>query len=244
MNTTVSKALFRPQLITSAMDTDAYKLHMQQVVFEKYAAVLVRYEFRCRTDENLAEFAGEIREAINNLEGVAFTEDQLRYLSRIPFLKEAYIEFLRQFRFDPRRYVTVRVDNGELLIRAEGPWLYTILFEIPVLSIVSEIRNRHRYGMVNEDVFREELGMTASDIEETRYEAYALPALTATRGRVVFAYGCEQTEDQALEPDEDVSIHRTVTLDQLLISLANGEINDAESCMALQAYALATMPRL
>lgn len=157
MNTTVSKELFRDRLITSAMDTDAYKLHMQQVVFEKYAAIQVKYEFRCRTDENLAEFAGEIREGIYALEGVTFTDDQLLYLSRIPFLKPAYIDFLRQFRFDPRRYVTVRVEQGELVIRAEGPWLYTILFEIPVLAIVSEIRNRYRYGMVNEEVFREVL---------------------------------------------------------------------------------------
>ncbi|WP_328189137.1 nicotinate phosphoribosyltransferase [Marinobacter sp. OP 3.4] len=157
MNTTVSKELFRDQLITSAMDTDAYKLHMQQVVFEKYAAIHVKYEFRCRTDENLAAFAGEIREGIYALEGVTFTDDQLRYLSRIPFLKPAYIDFLRQFRFDPRRYVTVRVENGELVIRAEGPWLYTILFEIPVLAVVSEVRNRNRYGMVDEEVFREVL---------------------------------------------------------------------------------------
>lgn len=157
MNPTVSKELFRPQLVTSAMDTDAYKLHMQQVVFEKYAAIHVKYEFRCRTDENLAEFAAEIRDHIFALENVAFSDDQLLYLTRIPFMKPAYIDFLRQFRFDPRRYVMVRVENGELVIRAEGPWLYTILFEIPILAIVSEVRNRHRYGMVNEEVFREVL---------------------------------------------------------------------------------------
>jgi nicotinate phosphoribosyltransferase len=157
MNATVAKELFRPQLITSAMDTDAYKLHMQQVVFEKYPQVIVAYEFRCRTDEDLAPYAGEIREAIYALESVAFSEDQLRYLGKIPFLKPAYVDFLRQFRFDPRRYVTVRVEEGGLVIRAEGPWLYTILFEIPVLAIVSEIRNRHRFGKVDDDLFREVL---------------------------------------------------------------------------------------
>lgn len=157
MNVTVSKELFRPQLITSILDTDAYKLHMQQVVFEKYSQVIVRYEFRCRTDENLTEFAGEIREAINALENISYSEDQLMYLSKIPFLKEAFIDFLRQFRLDPRRYVTVRVDGDELVITAEGPWLYTIPFEIPILSIVSEVRNRNRYEMVNEEVFREVL---------------------------------------------------------------------------------------
>jgi nicotinate phosphoribosyltransferase len=157
MNKTVSKELFRPTLITSALDTDAYKLHMQQVVFEKYASKMVRYEFRCRIDENLSEFAAEIREAINALEDVTFTEDQLLYLVKIPFLKNAFVDFLRQFRLDPKRYVTVRVEDSELVIFAEGPWLYTIPFEIPILAIVSEVRNRNRYGMVNEEVFREVL---------------------------------------------------------------------------------------
>lgn len=157
MQPIIMKSLFRPQIITSACDTDAYKIHMMQVVFEKYPAVLVKYEFRCRTDENLAQFAAEIRDQINALEDVAFTEDQLRYLAKIPFLKPAFIAFLRQYRFDPRRYVHVSVEGGELVIRAEGPWLYTILFEIPVLAIVSEVRNRNRFGEVTEDIYREVL---------------------------------------------------------------------------------------
>lgn len=157
MNVTVDKSLFRERIITSALDTDAYKLHMHQVVFEKYPAVMVKYKFHCRTDENLAEYAAEIREEIYSLERLRFTEDQLRYLSRIPFLKVAFVDFLRQFRFDPRRYLSVRVEQGELSIECEGPWLYTILFEIPVLAIVSEVRNRRRYGNVREDVIQKTL---------------------------------------------------------------------------------------
>src|SRR5690606_13130171 len=40
-----------------------------------------------------------------------------------------------------RKYITVRpsdLDNGEIDITIKGPWLHTILFEIPVLSIVNE----------------------------------------------------------------------------------------------------------
>jgi len=157
MNKTVSKELFRPKLITSILDSDAYKLHMQQVVFEKYSSCIVRYKFKCRTDENLAEYAGEIREAIYALDGLGYTDDQLMYLSNIPFLKPAFIDFLRQFKLDPKRYITVRVVDGELEIESYGPWLFTIPFEIPVLSIVSEVRNRKRYGTVNEEVLRETL---------------------------------------------------------------------------------------
>jgi len=151
MNAVVDKKLFRQRIITSAMDTDAYKLHMMQVVFEKYSSVIVKYRFKCRTDEDLTPYVSEIRDAINELEGLGFTDDQLMYLSKIPFLKEAFIDFLRQFRLDPKRYLTVSVENGQLAIEAEGPWLYTIPFEIPVLAIVSEVRNRRRYADAGED---------------------------------------------------------------------------------------------
>lgn len=154
MSATADKSLFRQQIITNAMDTDAYKLHMQQVVFEKYAAATVKYKFWCRSDENLAVYADEIREAIYALEGLGFTEDQLIYLSKIPFIKPVFIDFLRQYRFDPKRYLSIRVEQGELVIESNGPWLYTILFEIPVLAIVSEVRSRRRYADVDEDLIQ------------------------------------------------------------------------------------------
>lgn len=154
MNSIVEKSLFRDTLITSALDTDAYKLHMQQVVFEKYAAVEVSYNFTCRTDEDLTPYAKEIESAINDLEGLMFTEDQLRYLSKIPFIKPAFIAFLRNYRFDPRRYIRVTTQGKRLSIQAQGPWLYTILFEVPVLAIVSEVRNRNRFPNVTEDDYR------------------------------------------------------------------------------------------
>lgn len=151
MKPVIDKSLFRPRIITSAMDTDAYKLHMMQVVFEKYPSTIVKYRFKCRTEESLAPFAAEIREAINDLEGLGFTDDQLAYLSKIPYLKEAFIDFLRHYHLDPKRYLTVSVEDGQLAIESKGPWLYTILFEIPVLAIVSEVRNRQRYGNVSDD---------------------------------------------------------------------------------------------
>ena len=88
---------------------------------------------------------------------------------------------------------------------------------------------------------REELGMVALDLVETNLEPYALPSLTAIRGKVVFAYGCSIVSQQDLEPDEDISIYKTVTKPELASMLRNGDINDGESCLALQAYLLESM---
>ena len=47
-------------ILTSLLDTDAYKLHMQQAVFHRYHHINVVAEFRCRGDELLATGQVEI----------------------------------------------------------------------------------------------------------------------------------------------------------------------------------------
>lgn len=91
-----------------------------------------------------------------------------------------------------------------------------------------------------EDIARrellEELGMTVTDVEVTALEPYALPAYTATRGRIAFAYGCHVIAHQELEPNEQVSIYGEVDEVELLALLRNGTITDGESCVALQQF--------
>lgn len=49
-------------IITSLLDTDAYKMHMQQAVFHQNANVNAAYEFICRnSDDYLGVYADEIK---------------------------------------------------------------------------------------------------------------------------------------------------------------------------------------
>ncbi len=62
-------------------------------------------------------------------------------------MKPDFIRFLSLFRFN-LRYVHTGIEDGQLAIRLRGPWLHVILFEVPLLAIVSEVRNRYRYREV------------------------------------------------------------------------------------------------
>jgi len=59
------------------------------------------------------------------------------------FIKSDFVDFLGIFRLN-EKYITVNANaDGTMDIHIKGPWLHTILFEIPVLAIVNEVYFRH-----------------------------------------------------------------------------------------------------
>ncbi|MBA6145479.1 nicotinate phosphoribosyltransferase [Pseudomonas juntendi] len=150
----MSESVFGPRIIQNLLDTDFYKITMMQAVLHNYPNAEVEWEFRCRNDEDLSPYLAEIRYQVEQLAEVTVTHDQLAYLEKIPFLKPDFIRFLSLFRFN-LRYVQVGLDAaGQLAVRVRGPWLHVILYEIPLLAIISEVRNRYRYR----DVVIEQVG--------------------------------------------------------------------------------------
>lgn len=128
-------------IITSLIDTDFYKLTMMQAVHHQYPDAEVVWEFRCRNSEDLLPYLDEIQAEVNKLADLKLTDDEADYLSSIKFMSPDFVRFLKLFRFN-LRYVKVYKESSELCIRLAGPWSHVILFEVPVLAIVSEVRNR------------------------------------------------------------------------------------------------------
>ncbi|QJQ96761.1 MULTISPECIES: nicotinate phosphoribosyltransferase [Halomonadaceae] len=127
-------------IITSLLDTDWYKLTMMQGVHHQYPNASVTWEFRCRNAEDLKPYLTEIREQINRLASLQLTREESAYLSTIPYMSPDFIRFLELYRFRPE-YVEVGMEGSELCIVIDGPWSHSILFEIVILAIVSEVRN-------------------------------------------------------------------------------------------------------
>lgn len=134
-------------MVPSLLDTDFYKLTMMQVVLHQYASAWVRYAFKWRNWEemhlkgSLHNFKSMLDEEIDKLCRLRFQEDELAYLVSFRFFKPDFIEYLRLFKLN-KSYIQTSVEEGRLKINIEGPWLTTILYEIPVLAIVSELYSR------------------------------------------------------------------------------------------------------
>lgn len=129
-------------IITSLLDNDLYKFTMMQAVLHQYPAANVTYEFTSRKPVTLSPYIDEIKTEIVELCNIKLTEDELTYLTSLPYIKSDFIDFLRLFKLDPR-FINIQANGKDLQLTITGPWLHTILFEVPILAIISEIYYRH-----------------------------------------------------------------------------------------------------
>jgi len=129
-------------IIPSLLDTDLYKFTMMQVVLHHFPGAQVEYRFKCRSEGvDLTPYIDEIRDEVRDLCRLRFQPDELAYLRRWRFFKSDFVDLLALFELDERFIAIERLEGaqGEIDIAIKGPWLHTILFEVPVLAIVSEI---------------------------------------------------------------------------------------------------------
>ena len=141
-----SREIEQRMIIDSLLDTDLYKFSMMQVVLHQYPAAQVEYRFKCRTPGiNLAPYVDEIRAELGALCQLRFTVDELDYLRTWRYIKSDFVDFLGLFQLN-EKYVSFAVSTlviGEIEICIRGPWLHTILFEVPLLAIINEVYFRH-----------------------------------------------------------------------------------------------------
>lgn len=135
-------------IIFSLLDTDLYKFNMNQVILHKHTDLTGEYRFKCRNEDVVftAEMLDEINDQIDHLCTLRFRKEELDYLRSIRFIKSDYVEFLRLWH-PIRDYVTTSLaDNGELIVRVDGPLFSAMQFEIYLLEIINEVYFRFKYN--------------------------------------------------------------------------------------------------
>lgn len=129
-------------MITSLLDTDLYKFTMMQVVLHQFPGAQVEYRFRCRTPGvDLRVIAPALREALADLTQLRFKPEELKYLRSLRFIKSDFIDFLALFHLNAD-YVEIKCEET-FELKITGPWLHTILFEVPLLALINELYFSH-----------------------------------------------------------------------------------------------------
>lgn len=134
------------QIIHHLTDNDAYTFSCQYYVLQTYPRAEVEYTFFDRNKTIYPEgFAELVNEQLGYMPRVIITEEEIAFMKRrMYYLPEWYFTFLRGYRFDPHEVSVTQDEEGHLNISVRGKWYSTIMWEMPILSIVSELMHNLR----------------------------------------------------------------------------------------------------
>ena len=131
-------------MILSILDTDLYKFSTSNAYFQLYPLAEGTFKFNDRAAEVYdPAFLSALREELKNLDRLRLTDDEFKYVTgKIRYISHNYWEWLRGFHFDADK-IDARLDaEGHLQIEVTD-FLYKVtLYEVPILAIVAELRNR------------------------------------------------------------------------------------------------------
>ena len=171
-------------IIKSIIDNDFYKFTMQFGVTKLYPDVMARYKFINRGEHEFPDgFAEELQKEINAMASLSLTKDEKNFFTiNCPYLSPAYLDFLQGYRYDPNE-VKITQNGTDVEVHVEGYWYRTILWEVPILCLISEIfyKLTNAQRISNEEITKRtsdkvdlynRLGVTVAEFGTRRRHSY------------------------------------------------------------------------
>ena len=131
-------------IVKTLLDTDLYKFTTSYAYIKLFPYAMGTFSFNDRNETQYTkDFLKALKAEIKNLSQLRFTEEELEYMTKnCRFLPKVYWEWLSSFRFDPNK-IDIHLDEACHLHIEVTDLLYKVtLYEVPLLAIVSEIKNR------------------------------------------------------------------------------------------------------
>ena len=128
-------------IVTHFTDNDLYTFTCQYYILEKYPRAEVEYTFFDRNGTCYPKgFDKLLREQLDHMAEVVFTQEEADYMrDACYFLPLWYFTFLKGYRFNPKEVSVAQDEEGHLEITVCGKWFSTIMWEMPILSTISEL---------------------------------------------------------------------------------------------------------
>ena len=135
-------------IVRSLIDTDFYKLLMCQSIFRNKPDTNVTFSLINRTKSiRLAEMIdeGELREQLDHVRSLSLTRGESTWLRGNTFygkrqmFRSDFMEWFEKLRL-PAYHLEKR--DGQFELTFEGKWPEVMLWEIPALSVLMELRSR------------------------------------------------------------------------------------------------------
>ena len=135
-------------IVRSLIDTDFYKLLMCQSVFRNRPDTQVTFSLINRTKSiRLAELVdeGELREQLDHIRSLRLTRGESTWLRGNTFYGKrqmftpAFMEWFENLQLPPYH---LEKKDGQYELTFEGTWPEVMLWEIPALAVIMELRSR------------------------------------------------------------------------------------------------------
>jgi len=135
-------------IVRSLIDTDFYKLLMCQSVRRKFADARVTFSLINRAPEvRLAELIdeGELREQLDHVRTLSLSRGESTWLRGNTFygkrqmFRPDFMEWFEGLRLPPYH---LEVRDGQYELTFEGAWPEVMLWEVPALAVLMELRSR------------------------------------------------------------------------------------------------------
>jgi len=130
-------------IIEDLTDNDLYKFTTQNAIQKLYPDGVVKYEYINRGNTTFpGGFDLELRKEINEMSYLTLSKESERFIrQKCYYFDPDYVDLLKEYRFDPNE-VNISLTDGNLKVDIEGYWYRTVLWEVPVLAIISELYNK------------------------------------------------------------------------------------------------------
>jgi len=105
-----------------------------------YPSAVVKYEFINRGKTALPNgFAKALKEEVCAMADLKLSAKEEAFLrEKCYYFDPVFIDLLKGYRYNPDE-VHIQQTNGELTVEIEGYWYRTVLWEVPLLAIISEL---------------------------------------------------------------------------------------------------------
>ncbi|WP_320996611.1 nicotinate phosphoribosyltransferase [Bacteroides nordii] len=138
-------------MIHTILDTDLYKFTTSYAYIKLFPYAMGTFSFKDRDETAYTEvFLSKLKTEVANLAKVTLADKELEYMTRnCRFLPRVYWEWLSSFRFQPEK-IDIYLDEEHHLNIEITDYLYkSTLYEVPLLAIVSEIKNQTQGNVAN-----------------------------------------------------------------------------------------------
>lgn len=142
-------------IIRSLLDTDLYKFTTSYAYMKMFPYACGNFAFSDRDSVACSDtFINRLRDELKKMSTVCLTQEEKDYMiENCRFIPFVYWEWLSSFHYEPEKIKVYKDEDKQLHIEVTDLLYKATLYEVPLLAIVSEIRNEMMgYAADNDDV--------------------------------------------------------------------------------------------